>query len=181
MNDRFSSAPLPAALALAALLGGCGGSIRVVRSAPSTGEIALVGDDVEARERAEDYMRRHCPEGHDVLEEGEAVVGSHSSTYAPMYGRRPGVFDTTTSDVTEWRIRYRCKVAPAPSAVEPVPRPAAVPPAAPSTREAPTRETPSTREAPLERRAPPERRAPAPPAHRPAPADSSSWGTSVSE
>ncbi|HEU4410761.1 MAG TPA: hypothetical protein VFS43_36250 [Polyangiaceae bacterium] len=169
MTSRFHRSSLPAAMALATLLGACGGSFRVVRRAPAAGELALAGDPDEAREQAEDYMRRQCPEGYDVLDEGEAVVGSRSTAYAPGYGRRSGFVNVTTSDIAEWRIRYRCKEALAPAATVPVPRPAPVAPAS------------APRRAPAAPREPAEATPPAPPPARsaPAPADSSpsSWGT----
>lgn len=169
MIPLFRRFYLPAALALAATLGACGGSFRVVRHAPNAGEVSLSGDVEEARAQAEDYMRRQCPEGHDVVDEGEAVVGSQSSTFVPAYGRRSGVVNTMTSDIAEWRIRYRCKDEPAPGVLVPVPRPATAPvaPAPAPPEAAPT--------------APIKLAKPAAPAPSPATSAGSSWGTSIAE
>jgi len=79
---------------LAALLcvaTGCG-SIRIVSEAKTGGTLALRGAHDTAREKAERYMRDHCPSGYEVIEEGDAVGYS--------------------DDAREWRIAYRCNGSP---------------------------------------------------------------------
>ena len=70
-------------------LGGCG-SYRVLAEAKSGGTIALKGSEDAAREKAESYMRGHCPAGYEIVEEGDAAIS---------------VTDATDR---EWRIAYVC-------------------------------------------------------------------------
>lgn len=70
---------------------GCG-SIRVVSEARSGGTIVLQGAHDRAREKAEEYMRRQCPAGYEVVEEGDTAGDS--------------------DDSREWRIAYRCNGSP---------------------------------------------------------------------
>lgn len=100
---------------LAVALGGCG-SIRVVKKTQAGGEVALVGSQDKAREKAAEYMQAQCPSGYDVLEEGEAVVGSTMSGQQQngigVFGRPTTTMNATTEDKREWRIKYQCKGAP---------------------------------------------------------------------
>jgi hypothetical protein len=81
---------LTLAIALGCLTG-CG-SIRVVSEAKSGGTLVLSGAQGSARSKAEDYMRRHCPTGYEVVEEGDTAGD--------------------TDDSREWRIAYRCNGSP---------------------------------------------------------------------
>jgi hypothetical protein len=98
------------------------GNYRVVKTVPNAGEVALVGPQEEAHQKAEGYIAGRCPSGFDILEEGEAVVGQTSSSHTRAYG--PGRFaaasehtEASTTDKREWRIKYQCKGgAPAASA-----------------------------------------------------------------
>ena len=76
---------------LLSVVTGCG-SIRVVSEAKSGGTLALRGAHDPAREKAERYMREHCPSGYEVVEEGDAAGDS--------------------DDAREWRIAYRCNGSP---------------------------------------------------------------------
>lgn len=88
---------LPVLLALLclvapSLLAGCG-SVRVLSEAQTGGTLALHGAHDAAREKAERYMRERCPDGFEVIEEGDAAGDS--------------------DDAREWRIAYRCHGSPA--------------------------------------------------------------------
>lgn len=132
-------------LALATALVACGGSFRVMNVAPASGELALQGERDEAHADAASYIEQHCPEGHDVLDDGITVVGRQAPTNVTAFGAR---FGTPAADVVEWRLRYRCvrPAAPAPpprapslaAAPEHAPPPAPPPPeAAPAPSVAP--------------------------------------------
>ena len=76
---------------LLVLATGCG-SIRVVSEAKSGGTIVLTGAQSAARSKAEEYMRKQCPGGYEVVEEGDTAGDS--------------------DDTREWRIAYRCTGSP---------------------------------------------------------------------
>lgn len=84
-------AKLPVLLAVLCLLPGCG-SISVIREAKTGGTLALHGPHDAAHEKAERYMRAHCPNGFEVIEEGDTAGDS--------------------DDTREWRIAYRCLGSP---------------------------------------------------------------------
>lgn len=92
-------------------LTGCSG-IRVVRRAPDSGTVALVGPQGAAREKAERYMHQQCPTGYEVVEETEAVVGQSSSAESRRDSRGVVRTSSSTSDTVEWRISYRCNGSP---------------------------------------------------------------------
>jgi hypothetical protein len=92
MRDMETKSKLLAfMLLLATALAGCG-SIRVVSEAKTGGTIVLTGAQGAARSKAEDYMRKQCPGGYEVVEEGDTVGD--------------------TDDSREWRIAYRCNGSP---------------------------------------------------------------------
>lgn len=117
---------------------GCSG-IRVVQRTPVGGEVALVGMPEGAREKADVYMREHCPMGYDIVEEHEAVVGQDTTTQAnSVTGRGRTIFgapiaqtntiqSSSTTDRREWRILYQCRQPiphnnnPQPNGYPPVP------------------------------------------------------------
>jgi hypothetical protein len=111
---------------LAGGLVGCApqGSFREVKVAQGGGEVALDGDRPLAHQKAEDYMRSKCQAGYTILEEGEATVGSDTSTSSSTSGARSHGFtigrsksnQSSTRDATEWRVKYQCKDASAPAA-----------------------------------------------------------------
>ena len=98
-------------------------TVRVVKAKPGKGgTIALhkgiMGEPAE--EQADRIMSQQCPRGYRVIEEGEAVVGSEtnfngtsSSSKTGSSNRSNSVSEmsgsSSTSDVTEWRITYKCK------------------------------------------------------------------------
>jgi len=101
-----------ATLTAVANLTGCG-AIRVVRRTKAGGEIALEGLPEKARVKANDYMSAQCPSGFDILEEGEAVIGSESTASTTsgrsLFGQPSLNSRSSTTDKTEWRIKYECK------------------------------------------------------------------------
>lgn len=90
-----------------ATLSGCSG-IRVVQKTQTGGTVALQGAEGGAREKADEYMRSQCPAGYEVVEEGEAVVGSITSAQTNRTIIGP-VTTARTTDTREWRITYKCK------------------------------------------------------------------------
>jgi hypothetical protein len=111
------------------------GSYREVKVAQGGGELALDGDRTLAHQKAEDYMKTKCQAGYTILEEGEATVGTDTTTSSSGGGVRAHGFtigkrnssQSSTRDATEWRVKYQCKDASAPAAA-----PAAGAPAAPA-------------------------------------------------
>jgi hypothetical protein len=95
----------------------CSGTYRVVRKTTSGGEVALVGPQESAREKADEYMRGQCPTGFDVVEEGEAVVGSTTTARTAdggknLFGQPTSTTHADSTDKREWRIKYQCKNTP---------------------------------------------------------------------
>ncbi len=89
-------------------LAGCS-SIRVVKTTPEGGVLALQGSQDGAREKAVAYMQEKCSSGYDVVEEGEAVIGENTQGNASR-----GLFNSvntssTSTQKTEWRITFKCK------------------------------------------------------------------------
>ena len=123
----------------ASMLLGCS-AIRVVHASKAGGEIALIGDREQAMEKARLEMANTCggPQTYDIVEEGETVIGTHTTesqqteaghswTGAPAT-RTTGSQDTVQK--TEWRVKYACKgvAQPAPAgAPAPAPAPAPTP------------------------------------------------------
>lgn len=101
---------------------GCTG-IRVVRVAKDGGEIALLGFRDDAMQLAQAEMAQNCggPGSYEIIEQGEVVVGQVSQTSgnsSTQAGRSwtgapatytSGNSSTTTSQRTEWRVKYACK------------------------------------------------------------------------
>lgn len=101
-------------------LGACTpyGNARTVRETKTGGEIALEGAREIAQKKAEDAMVAKCAGGYEIDEAGESVVGQ--ATNADTQVKRPTLFvapgsntQSTSRDVTEWRIKYHCKGAEA--------------------------------------------------------------------
>lgn len=99
---------------LATAVVGCS-SYRVVQKTPDSGVLALQGDRNAAHEKAEQYMASQCPGGYDIVEEGEAVVGSttqQQTSGGKTFFGAPALNTTSNShDTTEWRVKYKCKGA----------------------------------------------------------------------
>jgi hypothetical protein len=91
---------------------GCGG-YRVVEVHPGQGGVVAIYSQKMPRDKVEEYMRQQCPTGYDVLGEGEAVTGSQSqgssTAVAVGGGMAVGSSSSTSRNVTEWRIQYKCK------------------------------------------------------------------------
>lgn len=101
-----------------AFLGACTpyGNARTVHETKAGGEIALEGSREIAQKKAEEVMAARCANGYEIDEAGETVVGQASSS--DTSARRGGLFtppgtntQTTSRDVTEWRIKYHCNGA----------------------------------------------------------------------
>jgi hypothetical protein len=108
------------------MLAGCG-TYRVVKKTPNGGEVALQGSPEKAREGAQEYMAAQCPGGYDILEEGEAVVGSETTEQTrkgpDVFGVPTRTTNASTTDKREWRIKYQCKgTTPAPAAAGEAPK-----------------------------------------------------------
>jgi hypothetical protein len=124
-------------LVLAGSLAACApqGSFREVKVAQGGGEVALDGDRTLAHQKAEDYMKTKCQAGYTILEEGEATVGTDTTSSSSSSGARAHGFTigsgnrnkSSTRDATEWRVKYQCKDASA------APAAGAAPAAAPAS------------------------------------------------
>lgn len=109
-----------ALLSLCSLAFSCA-TVRVVKSQPGKGgELAVkdgfIGEPASAI--ADRTMGTNCSRGYIVTEEGEHVVGSTSRTSGSEDTKGSALSsksnktlssETSTSDVTEWRIKYKCK------------------------------------------------------------------------
>jgi hypothetical protein len=93
------------------LLTGCS-SIRVVKKTQDGGVVALQGVQSDARQKADEYMRSQCSGDYEVVEEGEAVVGSDTTSRQTSGFLGPQTQSKST-DRSEWRITYKCKNAKA--------------------------------------------------------------------
>lgn len=111
MNAAYSFA-IASVLALSTIgLTGCG-TYRVVHRTAAGGEVALEGSEDKAREAASEYMASQCPYGFDVIEEGEAVVGSEttaSTRKEKVFGVPVSSTQSQTTDKREWRLKYQCR------------------------------------------------------------------------
>jgi hypothetical protein len=97
---------------------GCG-NYRVVKKSQEGGIVALVGDQNEARKKADDYMTGTCGGPYDIVEEGEAVVGETNTAES-----RPTGYGTTrttgqSTQKTEWRLTYKCRGKGGPAVAPP--------------------------------------------------------------
>jgi hypothetical protein len=100
-------------------------TVRVVKSQPGKGGELAVKDGFigePASVIADRTMSANCSRGYVVTEEGEHVVGSTSRTSGSEESKGSVVSskssksissETSTSDVTEWRIKFKCKKAKA--------------------------------------------------------------------
>lgn len=114
------------------LLVGCG-SYRVVRKTATGGEVALEqqGTMGQSHEKAVEYIASQCPSGYEIVEEGEAVIGSDTTAQSAdgrdIFGRNVNRSASTTTEKREWRIKYQCKT-PAAASSGPEGKPAALGP-----------------------------------------------------
>jgi hypothetical protein len=109
-------ASLSGALFLLAIGGGCNfrmGDVRPVKVVKGGGEVALIGVQGEARERANVYMAQQCGGAYEVVEEGEAVIGERTNGAATVYRSGGTSTQSETTQKTEWRIKYACKAGSA--------------------------------------------------------------------
>ena len=109
----------------AMILGGCVGTIRMVKKTQTGGVIAIAGLREDAMKKATAAMAQHCGGAYTVVEEGEIVVGtSTQSGESTNYGsNKTGTqastssrSSSTTRDATEYRITYVCGTQAPPSA-----------------------------------------------------------------
>ncbi len=116
IRSALSYSMISAVLLSSLGLGGCG-TYRVVRRTPNGGEVALQGTPGKAHEAADQYMASQCPSGYDIVEEGEAVIGSETQAQTTrdknVWGRPVQRTTESTTDKSEWRIKYQCKAASA--------------------------------------------------------------------
>ncbi len=112
--DRYRIV-LGLALACAASTACAWGNYRVVTQTPEGGEVALLGSgESEARKKAEAFMTTACPNGHDIIEESEALAGDDSSAPSPAskdllgHTKQPSTA-VANEDRRESRLKYRCK------------------------------------------------------------------------
>ena len=110
---------IPAALLLFAVTG-CG-SARLIQSSPEGGVVAIPSNSnywpLHYRSEAEKLMAQRCPNGYDIVEEREVVVGKQSTT-SEVIDRNGSSSQsqqttidkiTTVSDQTEYRITFRAR------------------------------------------------------------------------
>ena len=102
-------------IALATLSFGACATTRVVQTQPERGGVIAVHESLigDARADAITKMKANCPKGkYKIVQEGEAKVGSNSSSNGDSKSLKHGLVLTSTEsqtrDVTEWRIKYRC-------------------------------------------------------------------------
>jgi len=113
MKTAYSSIALSFFAVSMLALTGCG-AIRVVQRTPTGGVVALEGDQDKAREKAAEYMASQCPEGYQVVEEGETVVGQEmreESRREKVFGVPVKETRSETTDKREWRMKYQCNGA----------------------------------------------------------------------
>jgi hypothetical protein len=118
---------VPAALLLAAATG-CGSTARLVNGTPDGGVVAIPSNSnywpMKYRDDADKMMAQRCPNGYEIVSEGEVVVGQTATTNENVDHRTPTnsnsryrvdqtttQMTTTTSDKTEYRITFRAKPA----------------------------------------------------------------------
>ena len=78
-------------------------SIREVKKSPGKGGVITVHEGIggDARSMAKERMKENCGSKQPVVtEEGEAVVGTSSTTSGSS---------TDSEDKREWRLTYKCK------------------------------------------------------------------------
>lgn len=115
----------------ALIISGCA-TARVVTKYPNKGGVIAIPSegDSKSRGKAEEIMRANCGSaGFEVLEEGEAVVGSKATTESKMTSELVSTkkskilgvtfthstggdntsSTTTTQQETEWRLTYSCR------------------------------------------------------------------------
>ena len=125
-------------LGMILIFSGCA-SARYVTKGEMEGVVAMPSDTARNREKAEELMAQHFPEGYEIVFEEEAAIGSVTHVHKNSHGddiqlagglqnfdnedfgrvtpRLPGLthrtshsdITMTTQDKTEWRIRYRKK------------------------------------------------------------------------
>lgn len=104
------------AVAIGSLAISCA-SARSVTMQPGAGGVVAISpqDSEKARAKADALMSRTCRgKGHQVVEEGETVVGSKTKSESSS-GPGSGFVSRQTSgtsesrDLTEWRLKYVCK------------------------------------------------------------------------
>ena len=94
---------------------------RVVKKQPNRGGVIAISQGMDgganARMEANSLMTQNCNGQFEVTEESEVVVGQQGSQRTDSY-KDKDIFDrdtkssstySNTSDVTEWRITYKCK------------------------------------------------------------------------
>lgn len=102
-------------------LAACYPAPREVRRTATGGEVAIYANVPEARDGAYQIMGSRCPNGFDIVEEGEVVIGvvasgQESGTVTRFGNRSTGHYSgssyQTVEDKREWRFLYQCRTAP---------------------------------------------------------------------
>lgn len=116
--------PLAVAGLLLVAVAGCGTSARLVQGDRDGGVVAIPSNSNSwpnrYRDEADKLMAQKCPNGYDVVSEGEVVVGKTATSNESVDRRTPanknGRIDQTTttmttsvSDKTEYRITFRAR------------------------------------------------------------------------
>lgn len=94
---------------------------RVVKKQPGMGGVVAILQGADggsnARMEANSFMNQNCRGQFEIIEEGEVVVGQQGSQRTNAHNDRD-IFNrktinsntySHTSNVTEWRITYKCK------------------------------------------------------------------------
>jgi hypothetical protein len=91
---------------------------REVRRTATGGEVAIYANVPDAREEANQIMAARCPNGFDIGEEGEVVIGAVATGHESgtltrsrnsSFGHYSGTSYQTIEDKREWRILYQCR------------------------------------------------------------------------
>jgi hypothetical protein len=111
--------PIPLCLILLGALGAAAcGTSRLVERNQYGGVLALVGfDRQKAMQNAHVTMASHCgPGAYTVVQEGETVVGQQTRETEEAGKTKEGKVrkegGSQTTNMTEWRLTYRCNNAP---------------------------------------------------------------------
>jgi len=136
---------MPAAVCLLVAVSGCGSARVLTYNADTgTGVVAIPANynfwPLKYRDDAEKLIAQKCPNGYDIVEEREVVVGQRATTSASTETQQPtstrrGPLErtnsssvTTVSDETEYRITFRARAVP-----KPAPAVITTPPIAPAS------------------------------------------------
>src|SRR5262249_21161996 len=127
---------VPAAVFLLVTMSGCGSARMLGYNAETgVGVVAIPNNynfwPLKYRDEADKLMAQRCPNGYDIVEEKEVVVGQTATTSSSVEREQPintrrgplertsGSSVTTVSDQTEYRITFRARPAAPPVMMTP--------------------------------------------------------------